>query len=261
MNKTSIQLGDLCVSRLMAGGNPISGFSHQSGDRDREMMDYFTAENVKKLWRECESLGIDAVVARTDAFIIRMLREFWNEGGKIKWIAQTADDDSFKNIDLAVGAGASAVYIHGGVTDKIFSDGREKEFFAIVAHGKKRGVPTGIAAHDPLNHLRLREMEVPNDFHVVSLYNLRGYATNTRPDTDAAFHEQDRAAALDAARRIELPCILYKILGAGRKTIEDALTDIRPAIKPSDGVNIGMYPKDDPDMVRKNAEAVFGLPQ
>ena len=28
-----------------------------------------------------------------------------------------------------------------------------------------------------------------------------------------------------------------------------------------DGVNIGMFVKEDPDMVRKNAEAIFSLPQ
>jgi len=261
MKQTTIKLGNLTVSRLMVGGNPISGFSHQGKDRDNEMMDYFTAENVKALFRECEKYGVDTAVLRTDNFIMRMLREYWNEGGKIKWIAQTADDDSKRHIDTAVANGAGAVYIHGGVTDRMFKDGRAEEFHGIVEYGKKAGVPVGIAGHDPAYHLKLREMGVACDFHVISLYNLHGYKSNTRADTDEAFIDADRAAALDAAKRIDLPCILYKILGAGRKTMDEALIDIKPAIKTTDGVNVGMFMKNDPDMVRKNAEAIFDLPQ
>ena len=261
MIKTTIKLGGLTVSRLMVGGNPISGFSHQSGDRDNEMMNYFTVENIKRLLRECESHGIDTAVLRTDNFIMRVLREYWNEGGKIQWIAQSADDDSKKSIDIAVNNGAKAVYIHGGIADRMFKDGKADEFHSIVEHGKMKGVPIGIAAHDPAYHLELRKMNVANDFHVVSMYNLHGYKSNTRDDTDEAFVDADRAASLYAARSIELPCILYKILGAGRKTMDEALQDIAPAIKPIDGVNVGMFVKDDPDMVRRNAEAVFGLAQ
>lgn len=33
-----VRIGDLEVSRLILGGNPFSGFSHQSPEMDQEMM-------------------------------------------------------------------------------------------------------------------------------------------------------------------------------------------------------------------------------
>ena len=35
------------VSRLIVGGNPVSGNSHVTGELDRALRDYFTAERVK----------------------------------------------------------------------------------------------------------------------------------------------------------------------------------------------------------------------
>jgi hypothetical protein len=39
----SIQLGGYTVSRLVVGGNPISGNSHLDGRTSRDMTDYFSA--------------------------------------------------------------------------------------------------------------------------------------------------------------------------------------------------------------------------
>jgi hypothetical protein len=36
----TIKLGKIEVTRFILGGNPFSGFSHQSSARDREMMLY-----------------------------------------------------------------------------------------------------------------------------------------------------------------------------------------------------------------------------
>ena len=69
-----IHLGSLEVSRLLVGGNPISGFSHQNSERSRQMVEYFTVERIKGLWRVCEEKGITALVARADAFVMRVDR-------------------------------------------------------------------------------------------------------------------------------------------------------------------------------------------
>ncbi len=37
------------VSRLICGGNPLSGFSHFSSEMDQEMIDYYTMPNLKNL--------------------------------------------------------------------------------------------------------------------------------------------------------------------------------------------------------------------
>ena len=93
MALTNITLGSLPISRLILGGNPFSGFSHQTPAKDREMVAYFTTTRIKETLRQAESLGINTLLARTDRHIMRTLQEYWNEGGRIQWIAQTADQE------------------------------------------------------------------------------------------------------------------------------------------------------------------------
>ncbi|MGQ9454715.1 MAG: hypothetical protein ACUVRS_06220 [Armatimonadota bacterium] len=88
----TVRIGNLEVSRFILGGNPFSGFSHQSAELDRAMLHYFTVERIKRVLRQAESLGINTLVARADNHIVRLLMEYWDEGGRIRWIAQTAPE-------------------------------------------------------------------------------------------------------------------------------------------------------------------------
>ncbi|PIN90353.1 hypothetical protein COU57_03725 [Candidatus Pacearchaeota archaeon CG10_big_fil_rev_8_21_14_0_10_32_14] len=71
-----IKLGDYDISRLIVGGNPISGFSHISPEVDKEMIDYYSTTNIKKLLKECEENGINTIQARGDRHIMRVLNEY-----------------------------------------------------------------------------------------------------------------------------------------------------------------------------------------
>jgi len=84
-----VRIGKLSVSRFLLGGNPFSGFSHQSVGRDREMVRYYTVARIKQTLFEAERLGITGIVSRTDNHIIRLLLEYRDEGGTLQWLAQT----------------------------------------------------------------------------------------------------------------------------------------------------------------------------
>src|SRR5512136_3049283 len=106
-----VRLGQLEVSRFIIGGNPFSGFSHQDGKADQEMVSYYTAEQIKRTYRQAEQSGVTTCIARTDRHMIRLLREHWEEGGAIQWIGQTAPElgPAPNGIRAAVGNGAKAV--------------------------------------------------------------------------------------------------------------------------------------------------------
>jgi len=53
-----IQLGDFQASRFCVGHNPLCGNSHRSAELNAEMAEYFTADNVLKLYRRAEELGV-----------------------------------------------------------------------------------------------------------------------------------------------------------------------------------------------------------
>src|SRR5688572_10436357 len=67
-----IRLGAHSVSRLIVGGNPISGNSHIDARASRAMTDYFTALRVKQLLSRCEEAGIDTWQSRGDRHIVRL---------------------------------------------------------------------------------------------------------------------------------------------------------------------------------------------
>ena len=73
------------------------------------------------------------------------------------------------------------------------------------------------------------------------------------------FAPADRPLALQALRRLDKPCIAYKILGAGRLSLEDGLSDVALALRPKDGILMGMFPPDRPDLITENVAAIARL--
>lgn len=256
-----INLGTLKVSRLIAGSNPISGFSHASSERSQQMVEYFTVDRIKAHLRDCEANGINALVARADRFVMRVLAEYWREGGRIQWIAQTAPEmrDPMANIQQAKQAGASAIFVHGGDVDQLFAQEQVEEVRARVERIRSLGLPAGMAAHEPCNLLEAQDKEIPVDFYLVCLYNLTGYRGRTTLEPKEEFDHKNRALALATLRQLERPCIAYKVLGAARMSPEEGLADVRQALRPTDGVLIGMFPPDHPDIVGENVRRIAAL--
>jgi hypothetical protein len=256
-----IHLGTLEVSRLIAGSNPISGFSHAGPERTRQMLEYFSVDCIKAHLHACETSGINALVARADRFIMRVLAEYWREGGRIRWIAQTAPEmkDPIGNIRQAKQAGASAIFVHGGDVGALFDNGQMDDLRARVDAIRSLGLPAGAASHEPQHLLDMQQMGIPIDFYLVCLYNLTGYKGRTTVEPREEFDYADRAIALRALGQLERPCIAYKVLGAGRLSPEEGLADVRRALRPGDGVLIGMFPPDHPDIVGDNIRRIAAL--
>lgn len=250
-----VDFGQARVSRLIVGGNPVSGFSHQSRAMDEEMMDYFSAANVKKLLAACERAGINTWQSRADRHILRLLREYRNEGGRIQWIAQTASEvaDFARNVREAAAMRPLGIYLHGVQTDRLWLEHRRQEIAARVKRIRDAGVRAGLATHIPEVVDWCEDTGLEADFYMACLYNL------SRPHEEALelaggpvagefFYEPDRARMLERVSRTKKQCIVFKVYGAGRRcmTREDRLAALREvfrAAKPSDCVVIGMFPK------------------
>ena len=64
---------DFCgreISRLIVGGNTVSGTSHFSKEMDTAMEDYFTVENIKKMLFRCQEIGINTMQMRGDKHLM-----------------------------------------------------------------------------------------------------------------------------------------------------------------------------------------------
>lgn len=263
-----VRIGKHEFSRLMVGGNPISGNSHQSAEASREMRDYFTAENVKRLLRACEQAGINTWQSRGDRHIMRLLNEYRLEGGKIQWVAQTASElaDIPRNIRECAAMGAAGVYHHGTATDRFWKEGKMEEVRSRLKVIRDTGALAGLATHIPavIDYVESNGWDL--DFYMTCLYNLSRTKEEAsrlagRPVEEEFFWEPDREEMLKRVRATRRPCFIFKVYGAGRRCATAA--DMRAAVrqvfeyaKPQDCVIIGMYPKLK-EQVRENCALVI----
>jgi hypothetical protein len=255
MAQTSVMLGSLRVNRLILGGNPFSGNSHQGPERDREMVRYFTTARIKAIFHQAEALGINTFLGRADKHIARLLAEYWDEGGQIQWIAQTCPEfgSPLAGANAAIRGGAHAVYIHGGQMDFLLANNQLSEAVKAIERIKEAGLPAGIAAHKPGAHVWANE-NLALDFHMCSYYN------PSPRDKDAAHHAgqsevydpEDRSRMVGIIPSLHAPAIHYKIFAAGRNNPVEAFAFVKNHLRPQDAVCVGVYPKDKADMLEED---------
>lgn len=258
-----VRFGPVEISRLIVGGNPISGFSHVSGALSREMTDYFTAANTKTLLKDCEAVGINTWQSRGDRHVMRLLNEYRLEGGKIQWIAQTASEMASvaTNIDRIASCNPVGIYHHGTQTDRFWKSGRIHEAREMLKEIRQTGVQVGLGTHIPevIDHVESEDWDL--DFYMTCLYNL---SRSTEEASRLAgqtvrgelFWDPDREQMLNRVRQTGKTCLIFKVYGASRhcgsaREMQAALDLVFRHAKPRDCVVIGMFPKQK-EQVREN---------
>ena len=262
-----VDFGPHKVSRLIVGGNPISGFSHVSGELSRDMVDYFTTANVVKLLRECELAGINTWQSRGDKHVRRLLHEYRLQGGQPQWIAQTASEyaDIPKHIRQLAADGAIGIYHHGAQTDRFWRAGKIEEAREMLKVMRQVGVRVGLGTHIPevIDYVESKGWDV--DFYMTCVYNISRSKEEAarlagRPVEGELFWKPDRRQMLERVRRTSRQCLIFKVYGASRQCasrgrMAEALRQVAGYAKPSDCVVIGMFPKHK-EQVRENCQLV-----
>jgi len=272
MQLPQIQLGNAQISRLICGCNPIYGNSHESSDLDKEMVDYFTTANIKAMLAECERQGVNTFQGVANMYCERLIYEYWNEGGKIQWIAQTdsREGNMIANVRVAARFKPVGVYHHGTRTGNLWRTGRIDELKPIIDELKSLGIAAGVGAHFPEIIEYCEEKDWGVDFYMASFFNVYKVETAWResylvsgvrkPET---YDHADTLRMVKTVQATQKPCLGFKILGAGKqaKTEESQRAAFEFAlsnIKPTDGVVVGMFPKRSPQ-VAENAALVTEL--
>ena len=250
-------IGKCTVSGLCIGGNPFSGFSHQSSERDREMVEYYTPERIKDTLRACEEAGIDTFFGRTDDHILGIVADYWNEGGSIQWFAQVSTErdkpDSWKKwLKASAELGAAGAYLHGGVVDLWHANGMFDNFHEALGMMRDAGVAAGFAAHRPAAHEWIRDnLEV--DFQMCCHYNPTDRTQSAHHVGEGEkWEDEDRQMMLDVIATIEKPVVHYKVFAAGNKPIVPAFELLGQVMRENDVACVGLFTKDDPDQIAKD---------
>ena len=250
-------IGAASVSGLCIGGNPFSGFSHQSKERSTEMTDYYTDTRIKNTWRQAEELGINTFFGRTDDHIMDLLEEYWDEGGTIQWFAQVCIErgkpDAWRKwLKASIELGATGTYIHGGVVDNWHASEQWDNFHEAIDTMGEAGVISGFAAHQPVAHEWIRDNLEP-DFQMCSYYNPTDRSKSAHhKDQGEKWDEEDRTKILDVIATIPSSVVHYKVFAGGNKPIIEAFETMGKSMRENDVTLLGFFLKDNPDMMKED---------
>jgi hypothetical protein len=258
----TVSIGKLSVSKVLIGGNPFSGFSHQSRQRDAEMRRYYTVSQIKETLRMAEDHGVNTIVARADNFVIRVLNEYWNEGGAIQWFAQTCSEMTSiaTSVTAALEGGAHGIYVHGGKMDWMMAAGDMSEGVAAVEMIRAAGVAVGVAAHRVPVLQWAEQAGLDVDFYMCSYYDPtpRDADPVHNPDAAESWLPSDRDAMAAQIATLGKPALHYKIFAGGNGDIQESLAFAAGTLRPQDAAVIGIFPKDKPDMLAEDIRALVG---
>jgi hypothetical protein len=247
-----VNLGPLRVSRMLLGSNPFSGFSHQSVERDQEMLHHYTSARIKQTFREAERAGLTGLVGRTDYHMMRLLLEYYDEGGALTWFAQTCPEVGSTEwcADRAKKFGAKACHVHGGVMDYLTAQGKGDEAKRGVEHIRKLGMLAGVAGHN-VRVFEWAEKNLDADYYMCCYYNpsRRDESPEHVHGYNELYAEEDRKAMTDLIQTLSKPVIHYKVLAAGRNDPAKAFAFCRSKMRANDLVCVGVHTKDSPAMI------------
>jgi hypothetical protein len=250
----TVPFGNNRISRLIIGGNPFRGNSHLSPELSEDMARYYTVARVKETLFAAEREGINTVQARGDALILQIIREYWDEGGTMQFIVQTASElrDLGAHVRHLADFGATGVYVHGTFTDAHFLNGDMTPVRELTKRIRETGARVGLGTHIP-EVIDLAEAEDWDlDFYMTCLYNIsiqpRESAIVSGQHQEEHFDHVDKFKMFERIQATPKTCLAFKVLGAGRlcetpEQVRAEFSTALQAIKPEDAVVVGMFPK------------------
>jgi hypothetical protein len=220
------RIKNLKISRLLSGGNLISGWAHA---RDLKyvhhlMRHYNTPEKVLETLALLEESGVNTIVADPREKPMDIFKKHWDRGGKMQWIAEghPSADDLRTNVKKSIDWGASAVYIQGVIGDRWLREGHVDKLGECVEFIKSQGVPGGLGAHmlDVIINSEARGFQP--DFYVKTLHH-SNYWSARRPGQGEHvvgnradnFWEPTPKKTIEFMKTVKKPWIAFKTLAAG----------------------------------------------
>lgn len=223
------KIGNVQISRLICGGNLISGYAHS---RDLIyvsplLKNYFTDEKIMETWSICERNGINTcIIYAGDKRAVRLFKRYKDEyGGKMQWLSQTEPNSLY--IERAVGEaleyGASAVFLVGNLGDRWTFDGRIDLIEKFVDYVKKQSVPAGVACHSIQTPIAVDTAGIDVDFYMKTMHS-ENYWSKRRPEQNKSVIDNDAAdnywdmtpqQTIEFMGEVKKPWIAYKVLAAG----------------------------------------------
>jgi hypothetical protein len=215
------KIGNVSVSRLIIGGNPISGNAHS---RDLKyvsslMKRYFTDEKCIETLQICEQCGINTAQFRTDSHIVRIMDKYWKQGGKMQWIAQIKPrkpdiSDIMNDVRMAFDNGAVGGYLQGQVADRLVQEGRIDLVQKALDDIKANGTIAGVGGHSLDVIVACEKARMKPDFYMKTLHRDDYWSANRQPQNDNIWSVAPEKT-IEFMKKVNRPWIAFKVLAAG----------------------------------------------
>ena len=185
------RIGNLELSRLMFGGNMITGYAHS---RD---LDYVPAADAalphagedRRNAGTAEQHGINSINTTVWDDVTLRCKAYWEKHGKtLKWIVAAnptpMSDNPFEQIDKAARDGADVIYMQGVCADALVKRKDMDLMKRAVEHMRGTGRPIGIRAHSLSVIVACEKAKLDVDFYQKTLHT-HDYPTAPPPDEPA----------------------------------------------------------------------------
>lgn len=225
-------LGKAKISRVLLGGNLVSGFMHARDLKyvNRLFRAYCDEKKILETLRVAEQNGINTVFETGANFIQRYNREF---GGHMQFIPHIkvsvtqSEQELRDHIQQQVDTGAVALYIWGVAADTVMQQGKFELVARAVELAKKHDLPVGVGSHSLLVPMECEKRKVPCDFYVKTLHS-DDYPSATPKELRKEFIWLDGGKGwydnmwcinpeetIEFMKTVTKPWIAFKILAAG----------------------------------------------
>jgi hypothetical protein len=267
----TVALGPHQVTRLIIGGNPVYGHSHFNRHFSQSMIDWHTPERVQALLKRCEQAGINCWQNSFAERTLQDVERYREAGGKMHWLCLGKPDwDAHpEHIDEAARRKPIGIAPHGALAEKLHRTGKLNVLTDLLKRIRDQKVLVGLSAHNPALIELAEEKGWDVDYYMCCLYYL------TRPPEEfkkllgddlplgEIYLRSDPSRMFKAVRAAKKPCLVYKVLAAGRRVgnkaeVRECLKVALENIKPTDAMIVGMYQQFG-DQVGENAALVREL--
>jgi hypothetical protein len=267
----TVQLGAHRVTRLILGGNPIYGYSHFNKLFSQHLTDWHTPPRVVELLQRCVKAGINTWQNSYAERTLQDVDRVREAGVKFHWLCLGKPDWDRHPERIAEAAKRKPIGIapHGALAERLHRQNKPTELADLLKRIRDQGVLVGLSAHNPAVIELAEEKGWDLDYYMCCLYYL------TRPREEARkllgdalplgeiYLPSDPPRMFRVIRSVKKPCLVYKVLAAGRRIgspaeVRECFETALKNIKPTDALIVGMYQQFG-DQVGANAALVREL--
>lgn len=245
-------LGNMETSRIILGGNLLSGYAHS---RDliyvsSLVLHYNQKDRIFRTLMLAEQAGVNTLLS--NPVVMPLMEEYWKEGyGNIQFISDCAGldysggtikplpfDEYMDIVKNAVDKGANACYIQGETADYYIGNDQADKIVKVMDYIRSQGLSVGIGAHKIETIKKCVKLGIEHDFWMKTLHT-HDYWSAKHPTWHDNMYCFDPNETIAFMETLDKPWIAFKTLAAGALKPEEAFPYVFN--KGADFLCVGMY--------------------